>query len=61
MTTFWAFMAWVNSLSGTCYAVTQSTHSHPITEQAIMFGGSCRDAFTIALYSHGAIAWVLGS
>ena len=58
---FWVFLAYVNSLSPghLCMAETQSTHSQWDTQNPIVYAGSCSQAFLIALYSHGYIAWIL--
>lgn len=58
---FWQFLTWVNALSPghVCEAVTQSTHSQVDTQNPILYAGTCAQAFLLALYSHGAIAWVL--
>jgi hypothetical protein len=57
--TFWATLYWLEHLVGQCTAVTQSTHSTYATRNGVVYGGSCLQAFLIALYSHGAIAWIL--
>jgi hypothetical protein len=60
---FWHFLAWVNALSPPhlCEALTQSTHSTPDTQNPVVYGGNCAQAFRIALASHGYIAWVIAS
>lgn len=62
MTAFWTFLVWVNTLSPghACTAVTQSTHSVPGLQYPIVYGGSCAQAFRIALASHGSIGWIIG-
>jgi hypothetical protein len=57
MSGFWQALFYVMNLSATCGAVTQSTHSTPLTESPILYGGNCLQAFLIALYSHGSIAF----
>ena len=58
---FWQFLHYVLTLSSSCVAVTQSTHSTPATANPIIYGGSCIQAFLVALSSHGSIAWVISS
>lgn len=58
---FFAFLNYVQHLTVTCTAVTQSTHSTPATQNPIVYGGNCLQAFLVALYSHGYIAWIIGS
>lgn len=53
---FWAFMAWVNSLTVPCVAVTQSTHGIPDTQYPIVYGGNCTQAFQLVLHTPG-LAW----
>jgi hypothetical protein len=58
---FWAFMHYVNGLSPGhfCLAVTQGTHSQADTQDPVLYDGNCAQAFLIAIYSHGAVAWEL--
>ena len=56
---FWHFLYWLTTLPS-CTAVTQSTHSTPATRYPVVYGGSCVQAFLIALQSHGSIAWIIG-
>ncbi len=60
---FWMFLNYVQHLSPghSCTAVTQSTHGTSATQNAIVYGGNCAQAFLVALQSHGSIAWILGS
>ena len=62
---FWHLMAWVWTLVATghsCEALTQSTHSTPATENAVVYAGNCAEAFIISLYSpFHWIAWVISS
>jgi hypothetical protein len=56
---FWHFLWELQNYTGgdQCIAVTQSTHSTAATANGEVYGGSCLQAFLIALYSHGQIAW----
>lgn len=46
---FWAFMEQILHHVGTCYVLTESTHSTPGTRNVTLFGGNCTDAFQIAI------------
>lgn len=56
--TFFALLYEAIHMTGTCLAVSQSTHSQIDTQQPVVFGGSCLDALFIVLQSHGYLAWI---
>lgn len=58
--TLWQLLEWAKFLAALGYSCTdtlQSTHSIPLTEQAITYGGNCLQALDIALVSFGSIVW----
>jgi hypothetical protein len=64
---FWQLLNYVQHLTGTCTAVTLPAASplpfrSTLTAQnLVVYGGNCLQAFLVALYSHGSIAWIIGS
>jgi hypothetical protein len=54
---FWQLLYQLIHTTSQCVAITQSTHSQADTQNPVVYGGSCVQAFLTALYSHGYIAW----
>ena len=54
---FWAYMAGLESTRAECIALTESTHSTAATQYPDLYMGNCLQAFILALYSGGSIAW----
>jgi hypothetical protein len=48
---FWQLLYQVMHIVGQCRVVTESTHSTPATENAVVYGGSCLQSLLYVLSS----------
>jgi hypothetical protein len=61
--TFFGLLYLAMHTVGQCTVVTESTHSTPATQNAIVYGGNCLQALLYVLFSSPLhnLAWILPS